>query len=175
MTKQPAAPRREEPTAASEDEALIARIVARTGAAPDVLIEILHAVLHERGRVDPALVPLIAAHLNLSRADVHGTLSFYPDFARQAAARHTVKLCRAEACQAVGAARLAAHARARLGCDFDGTSRDGAIALEAVYCLGNCACGPALLLDDELHGRVDGARFDALLAELAARGSEAPA
>ncbi|MGE0486306.1 MAG: NAD(P)H-dependent oxidoreductase subunit E [Gammaproteobacteria bacterium] len=144
-----------------DDDTLLARVFDSVGAAPDVLLEIFHAIQHARGRVDPALLPAIAERLNLSRADVHGALSFYPDFAREVAPRHVLKVCRAEACQAVGAVSLAAHARARLGCDFHGTAND--IRLEPVYCLGNCACAPAVMLDDELHGRVDAARLDALL------------
>jgi formate dehydrogenase subunit gamma len=146
-----------------DDDALLARVFDTVGAAPDQLLEIFHAIQHVRGYVDPALLAPIAARLNLSRADVHGALTFYPDFTRERAARHVLKVCRAEACQAVGAVALADHARARLGCDFHGHGADGRVMLEPVYCLGNCACAPAVMLDDELHGRVDPARLDALI------------
>ncbi len=129
------------------------------------LLPILHAVQAEFGYVPEASLPLIAKALNLSRAEVHGVKSFYHDFRDAAAGRHVVKLCRAEACQATGADQLADHAKASLGVDWHGTSGDGAVTLEPVFCLGLCACGPAAMVDGRLMGRVDEAALDAVLAE----------
>jgi formate dehydrogenase subunit gamma len=129
-------------------------------------LPILHALQETFGYVDQAAVPLIAEALNLSRAEVHGVVTFYHDFRRAPAGRHVVKLCRAEACQAVGAVALAAHAKRTLGVDWHGTTADGAVTLEPVFCLGLCACGPAALIDDEPVAHLDPAAFDRCLAEL---------
>jgi formate dehydrogenase subunit gamma len=110
-------------------------------------------------------VPLIAKELNLSVAEVHGVVSFYHYFLQERPGRQVMHLCRAEACQALGSAALEAHAKAKLGIDFHGTTRDGAITLEPVYCLGNCALGPSLMIDHQLHGRVTAERFDALVSQ----------
>jgi formate dehydrogenase subunit gamma len=131
------------------------------------LLPVLHAVQERLGWVPPAAVPAIAHELNLSRAEVHGVLSFYHYFRQQPPARQLISLCRAEACQAVGARRLEAHVKERLGIDFGQCSSDGNFALEAVYCLGNCACGPSLLIDGQLHSDVTPAHFDALLQDSA--------
>jgi formate dehydrogenase subunit gamma len=106
-----------------------------------------------------------AEALNLGRAEVHGVVSFYPDFRTEPAGRRTLRLCRAEACQAMGADALAARAREALGVDWGGTTPDGATTLEPVFCLGLCACAPAAALDDRLVGRLNAAGLDALLAE----------
>ena len=129
------------------------------------LLPILHAIQHSLGHVPPGAVPLLAHELNLSRAEVHGVISFYHYFRSEPAGRHVIHLCRAEACQAMGARALEAHAKRALGIDFHQTTADGAFTLEPVYCLGNCACSPSLLIDGELHGRVDAERFDRLLVE----------
>lgn len=131
------------------------------------LLPILHAVQDAIGYIPEGALPLIAKDLNLSRAEVHGVLSFYHWFRTEPPGRHVIHLCRAEACQSMGARALETHAKARLGVDFHGTTADGAFTLEPVYCLGNCACSPSVLIDGELHGRVDAARFDELLAEAA--------
>ena len=130
------------------------------------LLPILHAIQAEFGHVPQEALPIIARDLNLSRAEVHGVMSFYHDFREEPAGRHVVKLCRAESCQSVGADRVAAHAQARLGVDWHGTTPDGAVTLEPVFCLGLCACAPAAMVDGRLVGRVDAARFDALLEEV---------
>ena len=133
---------------------------------PGALLPVLHAVQDALGWVPPAAISLVARELNLSRAEVHGVASFYHHFRAHPPGRHVVRICRAEACQARGARALEAHARRVLGIDFGATSADGAVTLEAVYCLGNCGCGPAVLADpDELHANVTPARFDALLAQ----------
>ena len=129
------------------------------------LLPILHAIQQALGHVPPAAVPLLAQALNRSRAEVHGVISFYHFFRSTPPGRHVIQLCRAEACQAMGARALEAHARRTLGIDFHQTTTDGAFTLEPVYCLGNCACSPSLLIDGELHGRVDPERFDELLVE----------
>jgi formate dehydrogenase subunit gamma len=139
-------------------------IIADHTALPGAMLPILHAIQHACGHIPADAVPLIADALNLSRAEVHGVISYYPHFRRQPAGRHRVRLCRAEACQSVGAEALAAHATGTLGCDFHETTQDGAFTLEPVYCLGQCACGPALMIDDEVHARVSAASFDALMA-----------
>lgn len=138
---------------------------ARLKALPGALLPILHAVQEALTYVPKDAVPLIARELNLSIADVHGVVSFYHYFRKESPGRHVMHLCRAEACQALGSGALEAHAKATLGVDFHGTTRDGAVTLEPVYCLGNCALGPSLMIDQTLHGRVTAERFDALLSE----------
>lgn len=122
---------------------------------PGPLLEILHLVQNELGCVPPDSVPLIASALNLSRAEVHGVVSFYHHFRERPAGQHTIQLCRAEACQAMNGEALAAFARRRLGVDFGETRSDGKVTLESVYCLGNCACAPSAMIDGQLRGRVD--------------------
>jgi formate dehydrogenase subunit gamma len=130
------------------------------------LLPILHAVQAEFGYVDAAAVPVLADVLNLSVAEVHGVVTFYKDFRREPPGRVTVRICRAEACQAVGADRVLAHAEASLGTKAGATTEDGAVTLDEVFCLGNCALGPTVAVGDRLHGRVSPARFDALLGDL---------
>ncbi|MGH8122905.1 MAG: formate dehydrogenase subunit gamma [Rudaea sp.] len=131
---------------------------------PGALLPILHAVQDALGYVPPDSLPLIAHELNQTRADVHGVVSFYHHFRNTPPGRQIVRICRAEACQALGARALEAHAKQTLGIDFHETTSDGAITLEAVYCLGNCGCGPSVLVGaDELHGRVTPAAFDDLV------------
>lgn len=133
---------------------------------PGALLPVLHAVQDAVGYVPDDAVPLIAHDLNLSRAEVHGVISFYHHFRTHPPGRHIVQICRAEACQALGARALEAHAKKTLGIDFHETTKDGAVTLEAVYCLGNCGCGPSVLVDDEaLHARVTPAEFDAIVAD----------
>lgn len=134
---------------------------------PGALIPMLHALQAKFGYVDPAAVPIMADALNLSRAEVHGVITFYHDFRQHPGGRHTIKICRAEACQSMGADALIEHVKAHLGVDFHGTTSDGAFTLEAAYCLGNCACSPAMLIADELYGRLDEKRFDSIIQEWA--------
>lgn len=138
-------------------------IVAAKAHLAGATLPILHALQDTFGYVDREAVPLIADALNLSRAEVHGVVSFYHDFRERPAGRHVVKLCRAEACQAVGAVALAAHARSSLGIDWHETTPDGRITLEPVFCLGLCACGPSALIDGEPVSGLDAAAFDARL------------
>ncbi len=129
------------------------------------MLPILHALQEEFGYIDEAAEPLIAAALNLSRAEVHGVVSFYHDFRKAPAGRHVLKLCRAEACQAAGGDMLAARAAMRLGVAMGATAPDGSVTLEPVYCLGLCATAPSAMIDGRVVGRLDQARLDALLAE----------
>ena len=133
--------------------------------APGPLLLVLHAVQRKFGFVPAAAVPYIADRLNLSRAEVHGVLSFYHHFRQAAPGRHIVQVCRAESCQAMGAEHLAQHAQQRLGIQFHETTPDGEFSLEPVYCLGNCACSPAVMRDGDIFGRVSPDRFDELLTE----------
>ncbi|MGH8170859.1 MAG: formate dehydrogenase subunit gamma [Steroidobacteraceae bacterium] len=154
-----------EPLAAEHGET-VRRIVADLKGRPGPLIEVLHAIQAQVGYVPPAAVPLVASGLNLSRAEVHGVVSFYHFFRSRPAGAHTLSVCRAESCQAVGGDALAAHAQRRLGVDFHETTPDGRFSLEPVYCLGNCACSPAVMIDGQLHGRVTPERLDTLLLEV---------
>jgi len=132
---------------------------------PGALLPVLHGIQEALGYVPEDAVPLIAHDLNLSRAEVHGVISFYHHFRTHAPGRHVVRICRAEACQSRGARALEAHAKKTLGIDYHETTSDGAITLEAVFCLGNCGCGPSVLVDDDsLHARVTPEAFDALVA-----------
>ena len=134
----------------------------------DTLLPILHAVQDSIGYVPDAVVPVIAQHLNLSRADVHGVLSFYHWFRREKPGRHVMHVCRAEACQARGARTLESHILKVLGVDYHQTTSDGAITLEPVYCLGLCAQGPSLMVDGEVIAAMTPDRFDHLAQQLRA-------
>jgi formate dehydrogenase subunit gamma len=152
----------------SADAARIAAIVAARQDMPGALLPILHEIQDTQGYIPDTAVPVIASALNLSRAEVHGVITFYHHFRQQPAGRHVVQVCRAEACQSVGAEALAEHAQRALGCGFHETSADGQVTLEPVYCLGQCACGPAVMVGEQLHGYVDAKRFDALVRSLRA-------
>lgn len=129
------------------------------------LLPILHDLQTRCGYVDRRSIPLLADALGLSQAEVFGVVTFYRDFRSEPAGAHRLQVCRAEACQSVGAESLAAHARSRLGIDFGETTEDGGYSLDQVFCLGNCALGPSLMLDGSLHGRVDAAHFDRLVTD----------
>ena len=135
-------------------------------ARPGALLPILHEIQQRVGHVPPEAVPVIAEALNLSRAEVHGVVTFYHDFRDHPAGRHVLKVCLAESCQAVGCDHLLAHAKQRLGVELHGTSADGAVTLEPVYCLGNCALSPALMVDGDVVGRATPEKLDGLLADL---------
>jgi formate dehydrogenase subunit gamma len=147
------------------ERAAVLAACGRLNALPGALLPILHAIQEALNFVPKDAVPLIARELNLSIAEVHGVVSFYHYFLQERPGRHVMHLCRAEACQALGSVALEAHVKTELGIDFHGTTRDGAVTLEPVYCLGNCALGPSLMIDQTLHGRVTAERFDALLAQ----------
>ncbi len=130
------------------------------------LLPILHAIQVEFGYIPQAALPVIAKGLNISRAEVHGVVTFYHDFRETPAGAHVMKLCRGEACQSVGADHVAAYAQKALGVSWHDTSKDGLVTFEPVFCLGLCACGPAAMVDGKLIGRVDEARIDAIIGEL---------
>lgn len=153
----------------AQSAAAVDRIVAGHADQPGALLPILHGIQKELGFIPAEAVGRIAQGLNLSRAEVHGVISFYHFFRRERPGRHVLQLCRAEACQAVNGAATEAHAKQCLGVDFHHTSSDGQFTLEAAYCLGNCAAGPSVMIDDRLYGRVTPERFDELLLEWRAR------
>ena len=144
-----------------ENLTTIAPIIAAHQNRPGALLPLLHEIQHQLGYIPPEAVPLIAKALTLSRAEVHGVISYYAHFRQTPPGRHVVRVCCAEACQAVGGEALAEHARERLaGSD---------VTLEPVYCLGLCACGPSLQIDETtLHAQVTPEKFDALVADLEA-------
>ena len=140
-----------------------AEIIARESRQEGATLPILHALQECFGYIHAEAIPMIAETLNLTRAEVHGVVSFYHDFRRHPPGRHVLRLCRAEACQSLGADALAAHVRRRLGVDWHDTTNDGAVTLEPVFCLGLCAIGPTAMLDGAPLGRLDNARIDAAL------------
>ena len=147
-------------------QAVVDDAIAQHAALPGALLVVLHTIQDRIGFVPPEALPHIAEALNLSRAEVHGVVTFYHDFRTSPPGRHVVRLCQAESCQAMGSEALAAHAKAHLGINFHETSATGGVTLEAVYCLGNCACSPALTVDGRVHGRMTAERFDRLVESL---------
>ncbi len=149
-------------------------LVSRHAHAGVSLVAILHAIQDEAGYVPEGCVPLLAKALNLSRAEVHGVLTYYHHFRTTPPARVTIQLCRAEACRSLGGEALVAHAQARTGCRID-AHEGGKVALESVYCLGFCAQSPSALINGEPHARLSPARFDALLAHAVQADAKEPA
>ena len=144
----------------------ISSILAARSDGTDQLLPTLHAIQDALGYIAPEAVPEIAQAFNLSRAEVHGVLTFYHHFRTTPPARHVVQLCRAEACQSMGADALLVHAEHALGCSLHAHTIDGSFALEPVYCLGQCATAPAMMVDDAVHARVTAARFDRIIAQV---------
>lgn len=144
----------------------VQRALERHRDRPGALLPVLHDVQHELGYIPDACVDSVARGLNLSRAEVHGVVTYYHHFRRSEPARHVVHLCQAEACQSMGAEALATHAQARLGCAMNSTSEDGHFGLEAVYCLGLCASSPSMMIGERAYARVTPQRFDELVAGL---------
>ena len=145
----------------------------RTTIAPFLALEgpmlpMLHAIQEAFGHVPETAVPVLAETLNLGRAEVHGVISFYHDFREAPAGRHVLKICRAEACQSMGADALADQVRAALGIDVHETTPDGRLTLEPVFCLGLCACAPSAQMGERLVGRADLAKVTRLVAEAGA-------
>ena len=150
----------------SPREATAAREIAlRYGNRSDALLEILHDLQEQLGFIPEAALPALAKSLNLSRAEVHGVVTFYHDYRREPAGRHVIKVCRAEACQSMGANELVGMIERFLKVKLGQTTADGAITVEAAYCLGNCALSPAVMVDDRLVGRVDAKKFEKIVAE----------
>jgi len=145
---------------------------ARHGNKPDELLEILHDLQHQLGYVPEATLPVIARALNLSRAEVYGVVTFYHDFKRHPVGTHVVKICRAEACQAMGTEQLCRHAEQSLKTKMGGTTADGVLTIEQVFCLGNCALSPAVMVGEKLYGMVDPKRFDEIIASLNKEAAE---
>ena len=152
-------------TEPSNMQATVQEITTALKDKPGALLPILHAIQDALGYVPAESVPAIAKALNLSRAEVHGVISFYHYFRDTPPGKHTIHLCRAESCQAMGGKQLEKHVKTRLGIDFHETTSDGKFSLEPVYCLGNCACSPAMQIDEEIFGRVSANRFDAVVKE----------
>lgn len=140
-------------------------IINTFDAKPEMLVQILHAFVARYSFISTEAIVQIADELNLSRADVHGVVSFYHDFRTEPPGKRIVKICQAESCQAMGSRALSSHAEKVLGLSMNETSSDGETTLEPVYCLGNCACSPAVMIDDQVYGRVDSRKLDALLAD----------
>lgn len=132
------------------------------------LLPILHGIQAEFGYVPRESMPVIAEALNLSRAEVYGVVTFYHDYRSKPAGRHVLKLCQAEACQSMGSDRVAAQVKQALGIDFHETTRDGAVTLEPIYCLGLCACAPSAMLDGQVIGRLDSEKIAEIVAEVRA-------
>ncbi|MEE4163048.1 MAG: NAD(P)H-dependent oxidoreductase subunit E [Woeseiaceae bacterium] len=149
--------------------AVAGEIIARHGQRPERLVQILVEFVRRFGHVPGDAVPLLAAELNLSRAEIHGVVSYYHDFRTTPPARHVLKICQAEACRAMGAERLAADAERLAGIALGETG--DALTIEPVYCLGNCALGPAAMFDGKTLGRVDAERLEALLGTIAETAS----
>lgn len=147
-------------------EVMILEIAERHASRPGPLLPLLHAIQDEMGFIPSRAVPIVAEVLNLSRAEVHGVISFYHLLRETPPGRQILYLCRAEACQAMGARDLERHAKEKLGVDFHETTSDGRYSLEPIYCLGNCACSPAIMIDDFVYGRVTPKRFDMLVKEV---------
>ncbi|WP_238136710.1 formate dehydrogenase subunit gamma [Variovorax sp. JS1663] len=145
--------------------ATVRAVLARRMDQPGALLPILHELQDTLGHIPADAVPEIAGALNLSRAEVHGVITYYHHFRAEPAGRRVIQICRAEACQSMGADALLAHAQLRLGCGVHGTTADGAFTLEPVFCLGLCASSPAMTIGDEVHARVTPQVFDALIAQ----------
>ena len=147
------------------DATIATEIINQFGATPEMLVQVLHAFVQRYGFISEEAIRQIATELNLSRAEVHGVVSFYHDFRTTPPGEHVVKICQAEACQAMGSRDLTAPAEEKLGVELQGTTDDGKVSLEPVYCLGNCACSPAIMIDQKVYGRVSAAKLDDLLAQ----------
>jgi formate dehydrogenase subunit gamma len=148
----------------SPHDAEIRRLAEARAAEPGALLPILHSIQDQLGYVPDAAVPIVASVLNLSRAEVHGVVTFYHFFRTKPPGKQTLYVCRAEACQSMGSRALETYARTKLGVDFHETTADGRFSLEPVYCLGNCACSPAVMVDETVYGRVTPQRLDEILS-----------
>lgn len=145
------------------DMAAVESIIAQRKAMPGAMLPILHEIQEKIGYIPPTAVPAIAEGLNVSRAEVHGVITYYHFFHQHPMGKHVVQICRAEACQARGCESLVDHAKELLGCDFHGITDDGNFSLKTVYCLGQCASGPAIVIDDDLYARVSTEKFNRLI------------
>jgi formate dehydrogenase subunit gamma len=147
-------------------KSVVAQAIAYHKEKPGALMPVLHCIQDSIGHIPPESVELIAAELNLSRAEVHGVITFYHHFRQTPPGRHTIQICQAESCQAMGSVALTEHTKSLLGVDFHETTADQEFSLEPVYCLGNCACSPAVMIDEEVYGRVTNESLEKLLIEI---------
>jgi formate dehydrogenase subunit gamma len=148
------------------DEARVRAIATELKPLDGPLLPILHALMEAFGYVDERAVPVVADVLNLSRAEVHGVVTFYHDFKRHPVGRHVIKVCCAEACQSMGHEAVIERLEQALGIGMHETTPDGRVTIEPVYCLGNCALSPAALVGERLYGRLNTARIDALIEDV---------
>lgn len=149
----------------SFDPAIVSQIVAQHNGRADMLLQILVGISDAIGWIPDDVIRQLANELNVSRADVHGVVSYYDDFRTAAPGKHIIKVCQAEACQAMGARELGAHIERSLGVAMHESTPE--VTLQPVYCLGNCACSPAVMIDNKTYGRVTSQRFDELVESLA--------
>lgn len=148
-----------------EISAKIDALIAQHRDQPGALLPLLHAIQDSIGYIPESYYPNISKALSLSVAEVHGVVTFYHHFRSHKPGRHIMQICRAESCQAMGSEALEAHAKRCLSVDYHQTTKDGALTLKPVYCLGNCALSPSVMIDDNVYGRVTAAELDALIAE----------
>lgn len=153
------------------EPAMGTEIINKFGAKPEMLVQILHAFVARYAHISNDAIRQIAVELNLSRAEVHGVVSFYHDFRTSPPGKHVVKICQAESCQAMGSRALTAYAEQRVGTSINGTNADGNFTLEPVYCLGNCACSPAIMIDEQVYGRVNPKMLDDILERYESKAS----
>jgi formate dehydrogenase subunit gamma len=170
--KQPNGSRADHSPAPTPGEIAALAACARHGNKPDELLEIFHDLQHQLGYVPDATLPVIAKALNRSRAEIYGVLTFYHEFKRHPVGKHVVKICRAEACQSMGTDALCQHAERSLRTPLGGTTADGMITIEQVFCLGNCALSPAIMIGEKLYGKVDPKRFDEIIGGLEKEAAE---
>lgn len=152
-------------TISTDTHAKIQGLIAQHKGLPGALLPLLHAIQDEIGYVPEESYLSISKALALSVAEVHGVVTFYHHFRSHPAGKHILQICRAESCQAMGSEKLEASIKAKLGIDYHQTTLDGAITLEPIYCLGNCACSPSVMIDDEVYGRVDSQKMAELISE----------
>ena len=133
---------------------------------PGALINALHKLQEVFGYVDDEALPMLGEIFNVSRAEVHGVASFYHDFKRNKPGKYVVKVCQAEACQAMGSEELTGSIKTKLNVDFHETTEDGNITLEPVFCLGNCACSPNIMIDKQVHARMTAEKFNSLVSTM---------
>jgi len=130
------------------------------------LLPLMHAIQDDIGYVPESIYPQVSKAMALSVAEVHGFVTFYHHFRTHPVGKHVLQVCRAESCQAMGSEKLEAEIKSKLGVDYHETTADGEITLLPVYCLGNCACSPAVMMDEEVYGRVDMAQLEEIVSEV---------
>ncbi|MRI33150.1 formate dehydrogenase subunit gamma [Endozoicomonas sp. OPT23] len=159
-------------TGMTEDSSIITTVIKSWHDRPGALLPILHGIQDKLGYIPSEAIDLIASALRQTKAEIHGVISFYHHFRTTPPGNHQVQVCRAEACQARGSRSLEAHIKKKLSVDYHQTTMDKEFSLDAVYCLGNCACGPNIRISNEIHGRVSNERFDELVDAMTTRPLE---